>query len=74
MLISFPIVLGHGKRIFDGSERPSALKLVDHFVSPKGVVITTFEPAGDVPTGSFETNPPSEEELDRRAKMEAGTW
>jgi dihydrofolate reductase len=69
VLITFPIVLGHGKRLFDGSEQAGALKLVDHFVSPKGVVITSYEPAGEVPTGSFETKPPSEEELERRARI-----
>jgi dihydrofolate reductase len=68
VLITFPVILGQGKRIFDGSQRPGALKLVDSFVSPKGVVITTFEPAGDVPTGSFETREPSEAELERREK------
>src|SRR5947209_10683080 len=57
ILITFPIVLGHGKRIFDGSQRPGAMKLLDHFVSSKGVVTTIFEPAGEVPTGSFETKP-----------------
>ena len=74
IVMTFPIVLGHGKRIFDGSEAPGALKLVDHFVSPKGVVIANYEPAGDVPTGTFETKPPSEAELERRenwAKEEA---
>ena len=74
MLTTFPIVLGKGKRIFDGTEKSSALKLVDKFVSPKGVVITSFEPAGDVPTGTFETKPPSEQEVARREKMEAGAW
>jgi dihydrofolate reductase len=74
MLIRFPVVLGEGKSIFDGSEKASALKLVDHFVSKTGVVMTTYEPAGDVPTGTFETKPPSAEEVERRAKMEAGTW
>jgi dihydrofolate reductase len=74
VLLTFPVVLGRGKRIFDGSVDPGALKLVDHFVSKTGVVITTYEPAGDVPTGTFETKPPSAEELARREKMEAGTW
>jgi dihydrofolate reductase len=74
-LIQFPIVLGRGKRVFDGSERPGALKLVDHFVSNTGVVISSYEPDGDVPTGSFETKPPSQEEQARRAKMQAeDTW
>ena len=68
VLITFPVVLGRGKRIFDGAQRPGALKLVDSFVSPKGVVIATYEPAGDVPTGTFETKEPSEAELERREK------
>jgi dihydrofolate reductase len=68
ILMTFPVLLGKGKRIFDGSEKPGALKLVDHFVSDKGVVFTTYEPAGEVPTGSFETKEPSEAELKRREK------
>jgi dihydrofolate reductase len=68
VLVTFPVVLGHGKRIFDGSQQPGALKLVDSFVSPKGVVIATYEPNGDVPTGTFETKEPSVAELERREK------
>ena len=69
VLMTFPIVLGKGKRIFDGSETPAAMKLTDSFVSEKGVTIASYEPAGDVPTGTFETKPPSEEELERRKKL-----
>jgi dihydrofolate reductase len=68
VLMTFPLLLGEGKRIFDGSEKPGALKLVDSFVSSTGVVTTTYEPAGDVQTGTFETKPPSEAELERREK------
>ena len=74
MLTAFPVVLGRGKRIFDGSEKPGALKLVDHFVSPKGVAIATYEPAGDVRTGTFASKEPSEKELARREKMAEGSW
>jgi hypothetical protein len=66
VLMTFPVLLGRGKRIFDGSESPGALKLVDHFVSKTGVVTAAYEPAGDVPTGTFVTKPPSEAELERR--------
>ena len=31
--------------------RPGALKLVEHFVSDKGVAFLAYEPAGEVPTG-----------------------
>jgi dihydrofolate reductase len=68
VLITFPVVLGEGKRIFDGSEKPGALKLVEHFVSSTGVVLTNYAPNGEVPTGTFETKPPSEAELERRDK------
>src|SRR6476661_6723987 len=54
ILMRFPIILGRGRRIFDGSEKAGALKLVDHAVSDKGVVFTSYEPAGEVQTGSFE--------------------
>jgi dihydrofolate reductase len=66
VLMTFPVVLGEGKRIFDGSQEPGALKLVDHNVSNKGVVFTVYEPGGPVPTGSFVTKEPSEAELTRR--------
>jgi dihydrofolate reductase len=75
ILMTFPVVLGRGKRIFDGSQAPAALKLVEHFVSGKGVVFTTYEPAGALPpTGSFETKPPSDAELERREKLARGEW
>ena len=68
ILMTFPVLLGAGKRIFDGTEKPGALKLVDHSVSTKGVVFATYEPTGEVPTGTFETKPPSEAELQRRER------
>jgi dihydrofolate reductase len=74
VLMTFPLLLGQGKRIFDGSEKPGALKLVDHFVSNTGVVTASYEPAGEVQTGTFETKQPSEAELERRERMEAGAW
>jgi|SRR4051812_3189053 dihydrofolate reductase len=74
MLIRYPVVLGHGKRVFDGTERPGTLRLVDHFVSDKGVVFTTYEPAGEVETGSFATKEPSEDELKLREKIKEGAW
>jgi dihydrofolate reductase len=67
VLMTFPVVLGKGKRIFDGEATPGTLKLVEHLVSDKGVVFATYEPDGEVKTGTFETKPPSEAEMKRRA-------
>ena len=74
IIMIFPVVLGEGKRIFDGSQTPEALELVNHSVSNKGVVFLSYERGGEVRTGSFATKQPSEEELKRREEMEAGTW
>jgi dihydrofolate reductase len=68
VVMTFPVLLGRGKTIFDGSQGSGALWLVNHFVSNKGVVFTIYEPAGEVPTGSFVTKEPSEAELERRKK------
>jgi len=69
MLMIFPVLLGQGKRIFDASQKPSGLKLVDSFVSGTGVVTATYEPAGEVRTGTFATKEPSKAELELREKM-----
>jgi len=74
IVMTFPVVLGAGKRIFDGSEKGSTLRLVDHFVSDTGVIIATYEPAGDVQTGTFATKEPSEAERARQANMKEGAW
>jgi dihydrofolate reductase len=49
----FPIVLGTGKRLFAGGTIPAAFTLTGSQVSPAGVIIASYERAGDVQTGSF---------------------
>jgi dihydrofolate reductase len=49
----FPVVVGSGKRLFSDGTIPSGLKLIDNKVSTTGVVIGTYEPAGEIVTGSF---------------------
>jgi dihydrofolate reductase len=74
LLLTFPVVLGRGKRIFDGSQPPGEMKLVEHFVTSNGVIIAAYEPAGEVRTGGFGPDEPSERELRRREKIKEGTW
>jgi hypothetical protein len=47
------LVIGSGKRLFSEGTIPSGLQLVDSKVSTTGVVIGTYEPAGEIVTGSF---------------------
>jgi dihydrofolate reductase len=49
----FPLVIGSGKRLFADGTVPSGLRLADSKVSTTGVVIGTYEPAGEIVTGSF---------------------
>jgi dihydrofolate reductase len=69
----FPLVLGTGKRFFGDGTIPAALKLVDSKVSKTGVTINTYQRAGDVDTGSFEFEEPTEAELARRQRLAAGS-
>jgi dihydrofolate reductase len=49
----FPLVIGSGKRLFSDGTIPAGLKLVDSTVSSTGVVMGTYQPAGQIITGSF---------------------
>ena len=49
----FPLVLGSGKRLFADGTVPAGLRLVDSTVAATGVMIGTYEPAGEIVTGSF---------------------
>lgn len=71
---AFPIVLGHGKRLFDNNAKPCTLRLINSKVSKTGVVMSTYAPAGDVKPGSFAGTEPSKKELARRKKMADGIW
>jgi dihydrofolate reductase len=65
----FPVVLGAGKRAFGDGAIPGAMTLVDSKVSKTGVTINIYERAGDIDTGSFEFDEPTEAELERRRRI-----
>lgn len=71
---TFPVVLGHGKRLFSDTAKPSALRLDRSQVSPTGVVMSTYVPDGDIRPGTFPSAGPSEMELARRKKMANEEW
>ncbi|GAB3978331.1 dihydrofolate reductase family protein [Plantactinospora veratri] len=52
-LLVFPVVLGSGKRLFADGTVPVGLKLERSTVSPNGVMIGRYEPAGEVVVGAF---------------------
>lgn len=73
-LLTFPTVLGRGKRLFGEGTPPGMLRLVDHRVTPGGAVIATYEPGGAVPTGDFSIAPGSAREQARQRAMAEGRW
>ncbi|HEX3429704.1 MAG TPA: dihydrofolate reductase family protein [Rhizomicrobium sp.] len=52
-VLIFPVVLGHGKRLFEDGTTPSGLKLLRSQSFPAGVIAATYRPDGAVKTGSF---------------------
>ncbi|PBB90147.1 dihydrofolate reductase [Mesorhizobium sp. WSM3864] len=65
-LMIFPLLLGKGKRLFGDDAMPAAFKLIKSQTTSTGVIMATYERGGDVKTGSFATEQPSEAELERR--------
>ena len=74
ILMTFPVILGSGKRLFGEGTAPGAMRMVEHQVTPGGNIIATYQPDGAVETGSFGADEPSAAELDRLKKIEESTW
>ena len=53
-LLTYPVVLGKGKRLFADGAKPAALSFVDHKTTSAGVSIDTYKLAGEPTYGSFE--------------------
>jgi dihydrofolate reductase len=49
----FPLVLGTGKRLFDGGTVPAGLELTGSEASPTGVIIATYRSGAEIEYGSF---------------------
>ena len=68
-ILTFPVVLGKGKRLFGETSLPGAWKLVDSKTSSAGVIVARYVRGGEVATGSFAMKQPSEAELERRRNL-----
>ena len=69
VIMTFPVILGGGKSIFDGPPASGALKLTEHAVSDKGVVFAIYEPAGEVPIGSFADEDSNPEQIEQGRRL-----
>jgi dihydrofolate reductase len=68
-LMTFPLVLGTGKRLFADGTVPAGVKVVSSTITGNGVVATVYERAGAIEYGSFALDQPTEAELARREKL-----
>jgi dihydrofolate reductase len=68
-VLTFPVVLGKGKRLFGDGTTPSGLKVVKSKSFPTGVIVANYRPDGAVKTGSFQLAEPSAAEVERRRKL-----
>lgn len=53
LLLTYPILLGTGKRFFSSPAEPRELALVSTKPAGSGVLINTYRPVGSLRTGSF---------------------
>ena len=53
-LLTYPVVLGTGKRLFGDGARPAALNRIDQKTTSTGVSIDVYTPAGKPTYGTFE--------------------
>lgn len=53
-LLIYPVILGHGKRLFGENALASAFTLAHAASTPGGVLITRYTRNGEVRTGAFE--------------------
>jgi dihydrofolate reductase len=69
LLKIFPITLGRGKRLFAEGTIPVGFKLLESGTSPSGVIVAAYVRSGEVKTGSFALEDPTEAELARRKRL-----
>ena len=74
--MTFPVILGRGKRLFGDGTPVDRLEITDHRVTEKGTVIATYRPGGVMPPYPAEAPIPvtSEREVERQKRIEAGSW
>lgn len=74
--MTFPVLLGHGKRLFGEGTPVDKLEMTDHKVTDKGTVIATYAPGGELPPYPPEAPiaATSDREVERQKMIAAGSW
>lgn len=51
-LMTYPIILGQGKKLFAGGEAPRTFTLTESHIGKSGVIVARYQRAGEVVTGT----------------------
>jgi dihydrofolate reductase len=73
-VMTFPVVLGDGKRLFGEATPVKALRVLDHKVTRSGATIVTYEPAGEVEQGWAGPQSNSARERQRQQAIAEDRW
>lgn len=57
VLLVVPVMIGRGKRIFSHLMPPGELRLIESKATATGVVVSRYQPAGPMRTGTFSEQP-----------------
>ena len=68
-IITVPVVLGGGKKLFADGSAPHSFRLTRSRVSPNGLTIAYYERDGEVRTGDAAFGTPTDREIARRERM-----
>ena len=73
-LMTFPVVLGGGKRLFGEGTPGTTMTMIEQNVTPSGAAIATYEPSGPVKTQAITDPADNADEARRQAAMADGSW
>jgi dihydrofolate reductase len=68
-IITVPVVLGGGKKLFADGSAPHSFRLTRSRVSPNGLIVAYYERDGEVATGDAAFGAPTDREIARRERM-----
>jgi dihydrofolate reductase len=68
-LMTFPVILGQGKRWYGEDAKPGEWEQLSSRTSTTGVIMSRYRPKGPVTTGSFALAEPNDAERARRERL-----
>ena len=73
-VMTFPVVIGQGKRLFGDGTPLLAMRLIEQKVTRGGALIATYAPGGTVEHGWAGPQSTSAREVERQRRIQEGSW